>query len=56
MRVWPAVASAAAGILVGAAMVATRFVVAQTGPASLALLRYTIGFCCLLPVDRKSVV
>jgi drug/metabolite transporter (DMT)-like permease len=31
-------------------MVATRFVVDQTGPASLALLRYAIGFCCLLPV------
>jgi len=43
------VAAAASGILVGAAIVATRFVVAQTGPASLALLRYTIGFCCLLP-------
>ena len=31
-------------------MVATRFVVEQTGPASLALLRYAIGFLCLLPV------
>jgi drug/metabolite transporter (DMT)-like permease len=31
-------------------MVATRFVVDQTGPTSLALLRYVIGFCCLLPV------
>jgi drug/metabolite transporter (DMT)-like permease len=30
-------------------MVATRFVVDQTGPASLALLRYVIGVCCLLP-------
>ena len=30
-------------------MVATRFVVHQTGPASLALLRYAIGVCCLLP-------
>jgi drug/metabolite transporter (DMT)-like permease len=29
--------------------VATRFVIGQTGPASLALLRYAIGFCCLLP-------
>ena len=37
------------GIQVGSAMVATRFVVDQTGPASLALLRYVIGFCCLLP-------
>ena len=30
-------------------MVATRFVVDQAGPASLALLRYAIGFCCLVP-------
>jgi drug/metabolite transporter (DMT)-like permease len=30
-------------------MVATRFVIHQTAPASLALLRYSIGFCCLLP-------
>jgi drug/metabolite transporter (DMT)-like permease len=49
MQFWPAAASAATGILVGTAMVATRFVVDQTGPASLALLRYAIGFCCLLP-------
>jgi drug/metabolite transporter (DMT)-like permease len=31
-------------------MVATRFVIDQTGPASLALLRYAIGVLCLLPV------
>jgi drug/metabolite transporter (DMT)-like permease len=43
-------AAAATGIQVGSAMVATRFVVEQTGPASLALLRYAIGFLCLLPV------
>ena len=48
-RTLPAAAAAATGILVGAAIVATRFVVHQTGPASLALLRYSIGFCCLLP-------
>lgn len=45
----PVAAAAATGILVGSAIVATRFVIDQTGPASLALLRYTIGFCCLLP-------
>jgi len=44
-----AAAAAATGVQVGAAMVATRFVVDQTGPASLALLRYVVGFCCLLP-------
>lgn len=42
-------AAAGTGIQVGAAIVATRFVVDQTGPASLALLRYAIGFLCLLP-------
>src|SRR4030042_4023096 len=45
----PTAAAAATGILVGSAIVATRFVIDQTGPASLALLRYAIGFCCLLP-------
>jgi drug/metabolite transporter (DMT)-like permease len=54
LRFWPAAASAATGILVGAAMVATRFVVDQTGPASLALLRYVIGVCCLLPIVLLS--
>ena len=54
LRFWPAAASAATGILVGSAMVATRFVVDQTGPASLALLRYVIGFSCLLPVVLLS--
>ncbi len=42
-------AAAVAAILVGAAMVATRFVIDQTSPASLALLRYVIGLLCLLP-------
>lgn len=48
-RFWSAAAAAATGIQVGSAMVATRFVVDQTGPASLALLRYVIGACCLMP-------
>lgn len=42
-------AAAGTGVQVGAAMVATRFVVDQTDPASLAMLRYIIGFLCLLP-------
>ena len=45
----PAAAAATTGILVGAAMVATRFVIDETEPASLALLRYLIGSLCLLP-------
>ena len=39
MRFLATAAAAATGILVGSAMVATRFVVNQTGPESLALLR-----------------
>ena len=42
-------AAAATGVQVGSAMVATRYVVDQTGPASLALLRYAIGVCVLAP-------
>jgi len=45
----PAVAAAAAGMQVGAAIVASRFALDQTGPASLALWRYLIGLGCLLP-------
>ena len=50
----PIAAAAATGILVGSAMVATRYVIHQTAPASLALLRYAIGFCCLLPPTLLS--
>jgi drug/metabolite transporter (DMT)-like permease len=50
----PALAAAATGVQVGSAMVATRFVVDQTGPASLAFLRYVIGFCFLLPAVLLS--
>jgi drug/metabolite transporter (DMT)-like permease len=42
-------AAAATGVQVGAAMVATRYVVHDIGPASLALLRYAIGVLCLVP-------
>src|SRR5262245_66005730 len=45
----PIAAAASTGIFVGSTIVATRFVIGQTSPASLALLRYFIGFCCLLP-------
>ena len=48
------IAAAATGVQVGAAMVATRFVVDQAGPASLALLRYLIGFGCLLPFVLRA--
>jgi drug/metabolite transporter (DMT)-like permease len=42
-------AGTTSGILVGAAMVATRFVIVETDPASLALLRYAIGTLGLVP-------
>ena len=42
-------AAAATGVQVGAAIVATRFVIDQTTPGALALMRYSIGFLCLLP-------
>jgi len=48
-RVLPIAAGVVTAVLVGSAIVATRFVIDQTHPASLALLRYLIGFCCLLP-------
>jgi drug/metabolite transporter (DMT)-like permease len=36
-------------VLVGAAIVATRFIVADVPPLTLAMLRYAIGFLCLAP-------
>jgi len=47
----PHVASLAAafvGVQVGSAIVATRFVIDQTQPGSLAFLRYSLGIVCLL--------
>lgn len=47
---WPAALAATfVGLQVGAATVASRAVVEEVGPAALALLRYAIGSCCLLP-------
>lgn len=45
-----AAAAAVAGVLVGTGIVATRFVIEQTDPLALALLRYLIGLACLLPL------
>lgn len=42
-------AAAAVGVQVGAAIVASRFVILQTDPLTLAFLRYGIGVLCLLP-------
>lgn len=49
-------AAMTAGILVGAAMVATRFVAHDIGPGSLAFLRYAIGVACLLPFVVPTVL
>ena len=48
-------AAAGSGVLVGAAIVASRFVVAEVPPLTLAMLRYTIGFACLLPFALPSL-
>tara|TARA_R110000787_G_scaffold16622_33_gene51099 strand:+ start:12751 stop:13653 length:903 start_codon:yes stop_codon:yes gene_type:complete len=42
-------AAAITGIQVGAAMVASRFVLPDIDPASLAMIRYGVGALCLLP-------
>ena len=39
---------------VGAAIVASRFVVAEVPPLTLAMLRYAIGFACLLPFALRA--
>lgn len=46
---WAVLAAAATGVQVGAATVASRFVVAEVAPLTLAMLRYAIGLACLLP-------
>ncbi len=46
----PLWAAAGTGIQVGAAIVATRYVVDAAGPASLGFLRYLVGLLCLAPV------
>jgi drug/metabolite transporter (DMT)-like permease len=47
-------AAAASGVLVGAGIVASRFAVAEVPPLTLAMLRYAIGFCCLLPFAWRA--
>jgi drug/metabolite transporter (DMT)-like permease len=48
--VLPVAAAAGTGILVGTGIVATRSVIDETTPISLAFLRYLIGAACLVPV------
>jgi drug/metabolite transporter (DMT)-like permease len=42
-------------VQVGAAIVASRFAVAEVPPLTLAMLRYAIGFCCLLPFAWRTL-
>jgi drug/metabolite transporter (DMT)-like permease len=48
-------AAAATGVQVGAAIVASRFAVAEVPPLTLAMLRYAIGFLCLLPFAWRAL-
>ena len=48
-------AAAAVGIQVGAATVASRYAIAETTPAALALMRYVVGFACLAPIAMTAV-
>lgn len=48
-------AAAAAGVQVGAAIVASRFVVAEVPPLTLALLRYAIAFMCVAPFALRAL-
>lgn len=51
MKTWmPLAVAAGTGVQVGLALVATRYVVGESGPATIAMLRYAIGAACLLPV------
>jgi drug/metabolite transporter (DMT)-like permease len=46
----PVAVAAGVGVQVGLALVATRYAVNESGPATLAMFRYAIGAACLLPV------
>jgi drug/metabolite transporter (DMT)-like permease len=46
----PVIVAAGVGVQVGLALIATRYVVGESGPATLAMFRYAIGAACLLPV------
>lgn len=48
-------AAAMAGLLVGAALVSTKAVVADVGPGLLGFLRYLIGLAILLPFALRSM-
>src|SRR4051812_42170092 len=41
--------------MVGASIVVSRFAVAEVPPLTLAMVRYAIGFCCLLPFAWRGL-
>jgi drug/metabolite transporter (DMT)-like permease len=43
-------------VQVGAAIVASRLVLQEVAPLTLAMLRYAIGFCCLLPFAAATLM
>jgi drug/metabolite transporter (DMT)-like permease len=43
------IGAAGASLIAGISIVATRFVIVETDPMSLAFFRYLIAFFCLLP-------
>lgn len=47
------VAAASAAVFFGTSVVATRFVVTQVDPLSLAFLRYVIACLCFIPITRQ---
>jgi len=49
VSIGPVLAALFTGIQVGAALVASRYVIEQTTPATLTMLRYSIGLLCLIP-------
>src|SRR6266705_581475 len=49
-RFFPVLASAAASVITGTALVATRYVVPQTDGLTVATLRYLVAAACLVPL------
>src|SRR5262245_53805723 len=47
---WPVLAAAAASIITGTALVATRFVVTQVDGLTTATLRYVVAAACFVPL------
>ncbi len=53
-RLLPILAAALVGVQVGAATVASRFVIGETDPVMLGVMRYAIGVACLAPFVLRA--